>query len=124
MGRGRHVRSVPDGLRCSGVRPVDLDGISLIGRWYGLVLNADGAVPRDHVPCSPRSRTAIIDGASGSNANALFVPVALPEIAAAVSWARFLYPLVFDQRHADRATSTGQIMTGCSAARLHHLRRA
>jgi len=89
----------------------DLTGIQLINRWYVLLI----VYPTLTVPfCTwimigyfasiPKEldEAAIIDGASWfQTLTRIFIPVALPGIIAAtifaftVSWAQFLYPLVF-----------------------------
>ena len=89
----------------------DLTGIHLIGKWYVLVI----VYPTLTVPfCTwimigyfasiPKEldEAAIIDGASWfQTLTRIFIPVALPGLIAAtifaftVSWAQFLYPLVF-----------------------------
>jgi multiple sugar transport system permease protein len=97
----------------------DLTGIQLINRWWVLVL----LYPTLTVPfCTwimigyfasiPKEldEAAIIDGASWfQTLTRIFIPVALPGLIAAtifaftVSWAQFLYPLVF-------TTSTDQLV--------------
>ena len=97
----------------------DLTGIPLINRWYVLVI----VYPTLTVPfCTwimigyfasiPKEldEAAIIDGASWfQTLTRIFIPVALPGLIAAVifaftvSWAQFLYPLVF-------TTSTDQLV--------------
>ena len=97
----------------------DYTGIQLINRWYVLLL----IYPTLTVPfCTwimigyfasiPKEldEAAIIDGASWfQTLTRIFIPVALPGIIAAtifaftVSWAQFLYPLVF-------TTSTDQLV--------------
>src|SRR5450432_569112 len=89
----------------------DLTGIQLINKWYVLVI----VYPTLTVPfCTwimicyfasilqELDEAAIIDGASWfQTLTRIFIPVALPGIIAAtifaftVSWAQFLYPLVF-----------------------------
>jgi multiple sugar transport system permease protein len=89
----------------------ELTGIHLIGKWYVLVI----VYPTLTVPfCTwimigyfasiPKEldEAAIIDGASWfQTLTRIFIPVALPGLIAAtifaftVSWAQFLYPLVF-----------------------------
>ena len=97
----------------------DFTGIQLINRWYVLVI----VYPTLTVPfCTwimigyfasiPKEldEAAIIDGASWfQTLTRIFIPVALPGLIAAtifaftVSWAQFLYPLVF-------TTSTDQLV--------------
>ena len=97
----------------------DFTGIPLIGKWYVLVI----VYPTLTVPfCTwimigyfasiPKEldEAAIIDGASWfQTLTRIFIPVALPGLIAAtifaftVSWAQFLYPLVF-------TTSTDQLV--------------
>src|SRR5260221_82474 len=97
----------------------DLTGIQLINRWYVLLI----VYPTLTVPfCTwimigyfasiPKEldEAAIIDGASWfQTLTRIFIPVALPGLIAAtifastVSWAQFLYPLVF-------TTSTDQLV--------------
>ena len=97
----------------------DCTGIQLINRWYVLLI----IYPTLTVPfCTwimigyfasiPKEldEAAIIDGASWfQTLTRIFIPVALPGIIAAtifaftVSWAQFLYPLVF-------TTSTDQLV--------------
>jgi multiple sugar transport system permease protein len=97
----------------------DLTGIQLINRWYVLLI----VYPTLTVPfCTwimigyfasiPKEldEAALIDGASWfQTLTRIFIPVALPGIIAAtifaftVSWAQFLYPLVF-------TTSTDQLV--------------
>jgi multiple sugar transport system permease protein len=97
----------------------DYTGIQLINRWYVLVL----IYPTLTVPFAtwimigyfasiPKEldEAAIIDGASWfQTLTRIFIPVALPGLIAAtifaftVSWAQFLYPLVF-------TTSTDQLV--------------
>jgi multiple sugar transport system permease protein len=97
----------------------DLTGIQLINRWYVLLI----VYPTLTVPFStwimigyfasiPKEldEAAIIDGASWfQTLTRIFIPVALPGLIAAtifaftVSWAQFLYPLVF-------TTSTDQLV--------------
>ena len=97
----------------------DLTGIQLINKWYVLVI----VYPTLTVPfCTwimigyfasiPKEldEAAIIDGASWfQTLTRIFIPVALPGLIAAtifaftVSWAQFLYPLVF-------TTSTDQLV--------------
>ena len=97
----------------------DLTGIQLINRWYVLLI----VYPTLTVPfCTwimigyfasiPKEldEAAIIDGASWfQTLTRIFIPVAMPGIIAAtifaftVSWAQFLYPLVF-------TTSTDQLV--------------
>ena len=97
----------------------DWTGIQLINRWYVLVI----VYPTLTVPFAtwimigyfasiPKEldEAAIIDGASWfQTLTRIFIPVALPGIIAAtifaftVSWAQFLYPLVF-------TTSTDQLV--------------
>jgi len=97
----------------------DLTGIQLINRWYVLLL----LYPTLTVPFAtwimigyfasiPKEldEAALIDGASWlQTLTRIFIPVALPGLIAAtifaftVSWAQFLYPLVF-------TTSTDQLV--------------
>jgi multiple sugar transport system permease protein len=97
----------------------DLTGIQLINRWYVLLI----IYPTLTVPFAtwimigyfasiPKEldEAAIIDGASWlQTLTRIFIPVALPGLIAAtifaftVSWAQFLYPLVF-------TTSTDQLV--------------
>ena len=97
----------------------DWTGIQLINRWYVLVI----VYPTLTVPFAtwimigyfasiPKEldEAAIIDGASWfQTLTRIFIPVALPGIIAAtifaftISWAQFLYPLVF-------TTSTDQLV--------------
>jgi multiple sugar transport system permease protein len=97
----------------------DLTGIQLINRWYVLLI----VYPTLTVPfCTwimigyfasiPKEldEAAIIDGASWfQTLTRIFIPVAMPGLIAAtifaftVSWAQFLYPLVF-------TTSTDQLV--------------
>jgi multiple sugar transport system permease protein len=96
-----------------------LTGIQLINKWYALVI----VYPTLTVPFStwimigyfasiPKEldEAAVIDGASWfQTLTRIFIPVALPGLIAAtifaftVSWAQFLYPLVF-------TTSTDQLV--------------
>jgi multiple sugar transport system permease protein len=97
----------------------DLTGIQLVNRWYVLVI----VYPTLTVPfCTwimigyfasiPKEldEAAVIDGATWfQTLTRIFIPVALPGLIAAtifaftVSWAQFLYPLVF-------TTSTDQLV--------------
>lgn len=97
----------------------DLTGIQLINRWYVLlVLYPTLTVPFctwimiGYFASIPKEldEAAIIDGASWfQTLTRIFIPVALPGLIAAtifaftVSWAQFLYPLVF-------TTSTDQLV--------------
>ena len=105
----------------------DLTGVQLIGRWYVLLF----IYPTLTVPfCTwimigyfasiPKEldEAAIIDGASWfQTLTRIFIPVALPGLIAAtifaftVSWAQFLYPLVFTTSNDQLVLPVGIITT-------------
>ncbi len=105
----------------------ELTGIALINRWYVLVL----VYPTLTVPfCTwimigyfasiPKEldEAAIIDGASWlQTLTRIFIPVALPGLIAAtifaftVSWAQFLYPMVFTTSENQLVLPVGIVTT-------------